>query len=246
MSPVFRRTVISKRRRPTLLARCLASIRSCRRASKGDRIQNDVPGALQEYERSLKVRATSEAYIHRSRVWLTLGTLQLYLQEPQSVDSIQRAKEIDYRDTRNRLLLARAYLMLTGRQDNTLALDEAKNAIAFHERGDPRYNRILAQAHMRNREFEDAARHADAAVQGGDEPAYGHLISAIARAQTGDAMAAQKHLDDATKNWPEEFTNGEDVIVLAEKGLLWFDTAAELQALRAEAEQLLQTSAASP
>ena len=136
--------------------------------------------------------------------------------------------------------------MLTGRQDNKLALDEAKNAIAFHEGGDPRYNRILAQAHMRKGEFEDAARHGDAAVQGGDEPAYGQLISAIAHAQTGDTTVAQKHLDDAVANWPEQFARGEEVIVMAEKGLLWFDTAAELQALRAEAEQLLQASAASP
>ncbi|MCZ6655038.1 MAG: hypothetical protein O7D91_18680, partial [Planctomycetota bacterium] len=56
--------------------------------------------------------------------------------------------------------------------------------------------------------------------------------------------AAREELDTAIERWPTEFQNGEEVLITAEKGLLWFDTRAEFQALRVEAERLLQASAA--
>ncbi len=40
---------------------------------------------------------------------------------------------------------------------------------------------------------------------------------------------------ELAESWPEEFKSGEGVIVTAEKGLLRFDTRAELEALRVEA-----------
>ncbi len=47
---------------------------------------------------------------------------------------------------------------------------------------------------------------------------------------------------ELAESWPEEFKSGEGVIVTAEKGLLRFDTRAELEALRDGAEQLLESA----
>ena len=65
------------------------------------------------------------------------------------------------------------------------------------------------------------------------------MIAAIANARLGELDLANDQLAQALENWPAEFEE-DDVIVTAEKGLLWFDTLAELQGLRAEAEQAMQ------
>ena len=67
------------------------------------------------------------------------------------------------------------------------------------------------------------------------------LISAIAQAHLGRRDDALRNLDLAEKSWPESFKSGEAVIVTADEGLLWFDTAAELESLRAEAQLLLES-----
>lgn len=84
-----------------------------------------------------------------------------------------------------------------------------------------------------------AVSHAAAAIDGEDRPAYCHLIAAIANARLCELDLANDQLAQALENWPAEFEE-DDVIVTAEKGLLWFDTLAELQGLRAEAEQAMQ------
>ncbi|MCH8964015.1 MAG: protein kinase [Planctomycetes bacterium] len=179
--------------------------------------------------------------------WRALGTLQLMLGQAEAVDSLNRAKQIDKRDTRTGLLLARLYLSLPGHEDAAKALDEAKLAATFTGLDDPRFDRILAQAHLANGAYDDAARHAAAALKEGDNQTICHLISAVAQAKAGDVTAAREQLDEAIENWPPEFKNGKEVLVTAEKGLLWFDTLAEFQSLRGQAERLLQTSAsASP
>ncbi|MCH8053050.1 MAG: hypothetical protein IH895_03240 [Planctomycetes bacterium] len=195
-------------------------------------------------EGTRKNQAAGEETKHDDEAWRALGTLQLYLGKEEALASLLRAKEIQKRDTRNGLLLARLYLSLPDHKDTAKALDEAKLAATFTGLEDPRFDRILAQAYLRNGEFEDAARHAAAALKDGDNQTICHLIRAVAQAKAGDLTAAGDGLDEAIERWPPEFKNGEEVLVTAEKGLLWFDTRAEFQALRGEAERLLQTSAA--
>ena len=169
----------------------------------------------------------------------TLGTLQLYLGQAEAVGMLKRASKINSRDNRNWLLLARLRLTLPGHTDSAEALVLAKLAKIATQLHDPRFNRILAQAYLANDKFADAIRHTGAAVEHGDRPAYCHLIAAIANAHLGESDLANDHLEQALGTWPAEFDE-DDVIVTAEKGLLWFDTLAELQALRAEAEQAMQ------
>ncbi len=198
-------------------------------------------------EGTRKNAAAGEETKHDDEAWRALGTLQLMLGQAGAVDSLNRAKQIDKRDTRTGLLLARLYLSLPDNEDATKALEEAKFAATFTGLDDPRFDRILAQAHLVNDAYDDAARHAAAALKDGDNQTICHLIGAVAQAKAGDLTAAREELDAAIEKWPPEFKNGEKVLVTAEKGLLWFDTRTEFQALRGEAERLLQTrSAASP
>lgn len=191
-----------------------------------------------------KNQAAGEETKFDDEAWRALGTLQLMLRQAEAVDSLNRAKQIDKRDTRTGLLLARLYLSLPDHEDAPAALDEAKLAATFTGLDDPRFDRILAQAYLANNAYDDAARHAAAALKDGDNETICHLIAAVAQGKAGDLTAAREELDAAIENWPPEFKNGEEVLVTAEKGLLWFDTRAEFQALRGEAERLLQTSAA--
>jgi tetratricopeptide (TPR) repeat protein len=191
-----------------------------------------------------KNQEAGEETKHDDEGWRALGTLQLHLGQEAALASLLRAKEIQKRDTRNGLLLARLYLSLAGHEDVARALDEAKLAATFTGLEDPRFDRVLAQAYLANDAFKDAARHAAAALKEGDNKSICHLIMAVAEAKSGDPAAARNELDQAIENWPSEFKEGEEVIVTAEKGLLWFDSRAEFEDLRGQAERLLQTSAA--
>ena len=130
-------------------------------------------------------------------------------------------------------------------QGYSKALDKARHAEVSTNLKDPRFKRILAQAYLRNNVFADAIYYAEAALADGDTPAYGHVIAAVAEARLGNRQEAEEHLKQATDNWPQEFRLGDRVIVTAEKGLLWFDTLAELESLHAEAERLLTSDARS-
>ena len=178
---------------------------------------------------------------HADGIWRVMGAIQLYLGKSDALQSLLKAEEINHRDTRNLLLLSRVYMTLPELQDDDKALEKAKLAVAFTALKDPRFKRVLAQALLRKDEFLDAVTNATAALRQGDAPAYCHLIAAVAEARLGNVEKAKGHLEDAAKNWPAEFQAGGDVIVTAEKGLLWFDTATELESLRAEAQQLLES-----
>ena len=206
--------------------------------------------ALQgKYEEALEVAgqatqadlAQGQESRYTDEVWRVLGSLQLYLTHPEAHESLGRAKEIQKKDFRNSLLIARAHLTLPGHQDNAKALDEARVAAAYTGLRDPRFKRILAQAQLRNGQFADAATNAAAARHGGDLKPVCLLISAIAQAHMGKHEDALMNLDRAEKSWPESFKSGEDVIVTADEGLLWFDTLAELKSLQSEAQQLLES-----
>ena len=173
--------------------------------------------------------------------WLTLGTLQLHFEQPEAFHSLSEAKRIDVKDTRNWLLRARLYLLLPGKIDHLKALQEADRAHAFTELRDPRFKRILAQAHLRNGNHEEARTYAEAAIDGEDEPAYGQMIWAGAEAGLGNIESAQEHLRQARQIQPEFGEDG--VIVSAEKGLLWLDTQEELEQLHQEVERLIGQSA---
>ncbi len=172
-------------------------------------------------------------------IWRVLGILQLHRGQPEAENTLSEAERIDKTDNRNGLMLARLYLTSPKKRDYVKALEKARHAAASTGLRDPRFKRILAQAYLRNEAFADAAVYARAAIKDGDTPAYGHLIAAIAEARLRNRQRAEEHLKRAKENWPKEFED-EDLMVTAEKGLLWFDTRAELESLRSEAEKLIE------
>ncbi len=163
-------------------------------------------------------------------VWLTLGTLQLHFSQPEALDSIQQAIDIDRHDTRNRFMLARALLTLPGASDSAVALETAKNAFAQAARNDPRFSRVLAQAYLQAGNYDEAVRHASAAIENGDRAAYGHLICAAAEAARQRHATALEHAAAARSAWPAAFADA-PVVVDCEKGFLWFDCRRELEGL---------------
>ncbi|MCH8851678.1 MAG: protein kinase [Planctomycetes bacterium] len=173
-------------------------------------------------------------------IWRVLGTLQLHLRDAQVLDSLNTTIEIDRKDQRSRLMLARLYLTLDEYQDDQMALEQAKMADALTSLNDPRFKRILAQAHLQNAQYRDALTNAEAALKRGDKPAYSHLIASTAASRIGNPEKSKQHLEDAKEKWPEAFTAGKQVIVSVEKELLWFDTIVELNGLLAAAESLVQ------
>ena len=202
-------------------------------------LQGRLDEAVQAVQNGIDAnRAAANRDKYDDGLWRTLTALQHHLGQDSAYNSAHEALAIDHRDTRNQLQLARIHLTLPAHQDFAEALRLAELARVFTSLRDPRFDRILAQAYLRNERYADAARHAQAAVASGDEPAYGHLLAAAAEARLGRADAAAAQLELARKNWPRAFKE-EEVFVTAEKGMLWFDTLAELNTLRDEAERLV-------
>lgn len=165
------------------------------------------------------------------------ATLQLYLGDAGAAESLTAARRMDPRDERNYLILARMHLTLEGNVDYKLALTEAKMANLIHAGNpDPRFHRILALAYLRNDEWEDAKLAAKEAIDNGDIAAYGHAIVSIATAKLGDASSARDHLGSARAMPPAVFAT-KDHVFQVRKGVLWYDTRAELNALIDEAEK---------
>ncbi len=176
-----------------------------------------------------------EADSYADGIWCTLGTVQCFLGDDQALASLARAIEIDGLDSRNHLMLARAQLAFG---HDTAALATALDALTIWleraEPPDPRIHRTLALAYLRDGDWTRAARHAEFSTAGDLFPTFGHLIAAIAHARGGAADVAAAALAAADAAWPAELTDSE-AYVTAEKGLLWFDTRAELDGLRSDA-----------
>ncbi|MCH8853352.1 MAG: protein kinase, partial [Planctomycetes bacterium] len=227
----------------------------CKALALQDKIEAALDTALDGARENQREEAKDK---YDDGIWRVVGTLQLYLHDAQALDSLKTAIEIDRKDQRNRLMLARLYLTLDQHRDDQAALEQAKMADALTSLNDPRFKRILAQALLKNAQYLDALTQAEAAIERSQpkrqskpqsaqgEPAYGlpaysHLIASIAASQIGDREKAGQHLQLAKDTWPAEFKAGKEVIITAEKELLWFDTAAELKSLRAEAQLLLNS-----
>jgi tetratricopeptide (TPR) repeat protein len=105
--------------------------------------------------------------------------------------------------------------------------------------------RMLGFAYLNAASPERAITYARGALQAGDLACVDHLIIAVAEAQAGRAEAARSALEQANEQtWPEDLRGEGGIRVTADRGLLWFETATELRALRSEAETLLVGSPA--
>jgi serine/threonine protein kinase/Flp pilus assembly protein TadD len=183
---------------------------------------------------------------YSAMAWRNLAAIELHTQDPAGVQHVKDAISCDKDDLPSWVLQARLRTGLAEHADHAEALDDAKYADRMANYGDGHAKRVRALAHLRNRQYAEAVEHARLALEQKDLEAINHLIIALAEARRGDAAAARGALQSAQAAWPEKLQDPAGVLVSADKGDLWFDSAAELYSLRAEVEQLLADLPAAP
>jgi serine/threonine protein kinase len=172
--------------------------------------------------------------------WHNLAAVQHQLGQPGALSTIERALAIRSGEPALMVLKARIHLSGTTKQDWKQALHAAITAegLCGSKHKNARISRILSLAELRNEQWEEARHDAQRALDAGDQPSWPHLILAIIDARAGQAGSAQGHLDAAKAARPAAFST-EGRLALIEQGLLWIDSAAELESLTAEAQRLL-------
>ncbi len=178
--------------------------------------------------------------VDRANAWRNLAALELYLHEDSAAEHVHDAIDLKRDDVPSLTLRARVRLVGEGPSDWRIALEYAEVADHLADETNARAKRMRALAQLRCGEFAEAAKHARLALELGDLPAINHLIIANAQARLGDAEAARAHLDAAGDAWPSEFEEAE-FMAKYDEGILWFESRAELEGLRAETRGLLRT-----
>lgn len=168
-----------------------------------------------------------------------LASLQHLLGEPDARANIERAIRINSNDPASRLIYARVLLASPQPEDFEGALYECTRADEDFGGKYAKAKRILALAHLRRDRLEEAIEYAEAAIALSDLPAFSHLIIATANARLSNLETARSHLELASNNWPRELQSTDGYIATAERGVLWFDTAEELNQLRRIAQEAM-------
>ena len=181
---------------------------------------------------------------HSTAAWRNLAAEEHFQKHyVESLEHVQLAVETTPTDAASWVLKARIRLTIEGRKASEDALNWAKHAdnLAGNKRGDAK--RILAMAYLHNDQFERTIEEARHAIDLGDLLAINHLVIAIAEAKRGNLDAARAKLSDALKAWPERLSDEGDWFATAPAGQLWFESGAELHALKKEAEEAINSGA---
>jgi tetratricopeptide (TPR) repeat protein len=190
--------------------------------------------------------------------WRILAAIQLHLQRPSTYDTLVNARKISEADVPTIVLTAIYHLGQVGANNTETALELAATADSLirtpwtaAEIGRPdqiraRVKRTLASAALRGQKWDRARQAAGDALAAGDSPSsYAHFIMAISQAHLGDLASAREHLRDGKTLWPQSLR--EQSFVANEDGkTVWFDTAADLEALQAEALLLVGDAQTTP
>ena len=203
---------------------------------------------LENAERCLQEgakRAGLEKDEWHAAVWRNLASFELFLGKSEAAEHIKNALDLYRHDALASVIQARVGLELNGHIDVRKALDDAKYADRLALSRDPKAKRILALAHLRNNEFDDAVNEARAALAVNDMPTVNHLITAVAEAKRGQITAANEALEAAETAWPEQLRKPGEFAAYADTGELWIESADDLIKLREEARTAIGPSSAS-
>ena len=174
----------------------------------------------------------------RAGAWRNLAAVEAYLRDPSASVHIDRAIDAKADYIANWPLRVRIRLERDGSGDRMDALDDAKYADRLANEKNPRVKRMLALAHLRNEEFDQAVKHAESAIALGDMHCINNLILALAKANGSDWSAAASHLAIAADTWPTALVEG-NFLATYDGGVLWFESRVELEGLREEVETLI-------
>jgi serine/threonine protein kinase len=169
-------------------------------------------------------------------VWRNLASLQHFLgKSDAAVGNLDDALECNKGDVATWTIYTRVLLD----RDATEARIKAAVADQLGRRPSAKAKRMSALAFLRTDDYRGAIANAHFAIQLGDSVTVNELIMAVAEARLDHADDCRAHLETAEANWPSELKNAGDFSVDAETGILWFETWAELDRLRGEANQAL-------
>jgi tetratricopeptide (TPR) repeat protein len=180
-----------------------------------------------------------------SAAWRNLATFELFQHKSEAAEHIGKALEA-YDDVLVWVIQARIRLELADHFNVRKALDDAKHADRIGKSRDPKAKRVLAIAHLRNNEFEDAVTEARAAIALKDMPTVNYLVIAVAEAKHGQVTAARKALMEAEAAWPKELREPGGFNASAEAGDLWIESADGLIQLKDEADAAIASTSGSP
>ncbi|HKQ48758.1 MAG TPA: protein kinase [Phycisphaerae bacterium] len=182
-------------------------------------------------------------------LWNNIAAIQLHLRKTEALDSCERARNAEPQSLPVLLLLAKLYLTLPAKEDFDRAHDLA-NTVDVLAAGGPlaaEIKRIRALAELRVENYAKAIDYAKSAIELNDRSAFPYLIMAIALARTESPDEAQRARDQAIVLL-RQVSDGSSAMfpkVMSEySGAVWIDSIADLDALRAEAEKLLDMKSA--
>jgi len=207
-----------------------------------------ITGDLVEAERCLRegaTRAGSERDKWHAAVWRNLATFELFRQMGEAEEHISNALEAYDEDVLAWVIQTRIRLELKDHLNVRKALDDAKFTDRKGKSRDPKAKRVLAIAHLRNNEFDDAVSEARAAIALKDMPTVNHLVIAVAEAKRGQADSAKEALAAADTAWPEQLKKPGEYTASAETCDLWIESGDILLQLRDEAEKAISSASGS-
>jgi len=177
-------------------------------------------------------------------MWRNLATFELFHRKNEAAQYIAKAQEAHNADVLTWVIQARVRLELPGHLNIPKALDDAKFADRLAKSHDPKAKRVLALAHLQNKEFNDAIMEARSAIELNDAPTVNYLIIAVAEATRGKPSAAKEALTAAGSDWPKELREPGGFTASAETGELWIESADDLIRLRDEAVAAIAAASA--
>jgi len=176
----------------------------------------------------------------RAAAWRNLASLELFLRRPAAIESIGQAIDRHEFDPLAWAVQSRVLMELPEVADFPRAHDDAEHADRLARSKSPAIKRVLALAHLRTDQFEEAIIHARSALELHDLPTGDLLIVAVAEAKRGRKENARAALEAADAGWPEELKVAGGFLVSAEAADVWIESADDWLGLRAEAENLLR------
>lgn len=177
---------------------------------------------------------------YTAQAWRNAASLELFRgKQHRASEDIRTAIGRDPTNGPARTIYARILLRSGDPSALEEALHQARRADDDAKEKDGRAKRVRALTYLRNGKPQEAIQAAMDAIELDDLATVNHLIIAIAEAGLGRVEDARSRVQTAVDTWPEQLRAEEDRNVSADKGVLWFDTAAELIALKAEAEGLI-------
>ncbi|MCK4340658.1 MAG: protein kinase [Phycisphaerae bacterium] len=222
-------------------------------------MEGDLTEAERCAQRAIKLPQGADAVMP----WVVLSAIQLQLGRDDVLETLTTAQNVSQqrydKPSVPTLVLTALYHLAQDSQDsgrralelavtaNTL-IDSHSEVQQDSARPSPilgRVKRTLALARLRGEQWAEAIQAAQAALEAGDEVACGELILAVAHGHLGDLDSARIHLQAAEAAWPAELRES-DYRAVAAGRCLWFDTAAEYETLRAQARQLIGSTAPRP